>query len=351
MAEVIDMLGKYKVPIKSLRNQCNPDIFPYDTTENWIVTRELIGQDRAMKALKYGLAMKRKGYNIYVSGFTGTGRNSYSYLVAKEFANKKETPMDWCYVYNFKRPNCPKAISMKAGEGIEFRQEIQESIKNIDIEIPKALESKDYEDNKNIIFNQNKKIAESILAELNEYAKKYNFVFKQTDNGILSIPLIDNRPMTEKELNILSDEDMERLGNISLELNQRSFEYIKRIKEVEIKLRNEINELKEEHVSLVATTYIGPIQVKYRDNERIYDFLLDMKEDIIKNYEMFIEYEDENYIERMFSTRNKKEEFLKRYYINLFIDNKNNKGAPVIREMNPNYYNLFGKIEIGRAHV
>lgn len=339
------MLEKYKVSIESLRNKCDPGIFPYETTKEWIVSRELIGQDRAMKALKYGLAMKRKGYNIYVSGFTGTGRNSYSYLVAKEFADKKETPKDWCYVYNFKRPNSPKAISLNPGEGTEFRQEIQEAIKNIDIEIPKALSSKDYEDNKNIIFNQNKRIAESILAELNEYAKKYNFVFKQTDKGILSIPLIDNRPMTENELNMLSDEDMERLGNISLELNQKSFEYIKRIKEVEIKLRNEINKLKEDHVSLVATAYIGPIQVKYRDNEGIYGFLLDMKEDIIKNYEIFLDSEEESYMEKILSSRNRKEDFLKRYFINVFIDNKNKKGAPVIREMNPNYYNLFGKIE------
>lgn len=339
------MLEKYKVSVGNLRNQCNLDIFPYESTKDWIVERELIGQDRAMEALKYGLSMKRKGYNIYVSGFTGTGRNSYSYLVAKEFADKKQTPKDWCYVYNFKRPNCPKAISLKPGEGTEFRKEIKNAIENIDIELPKALSSKDFEDNKNAIFNENKKLAEAILEELNLYAKKHNFVFKQTDKGILSIPLHNNRPMTDEELNKLTDEEMERLGNISIELNQKSFEYIKRIKEVEIKLKNEINLLKEEHVSLIATTYIGPIQVKYRDNKGICDFLFDMKEDIIKNYEMFLDSSEDNFMGKMLSSRNRKEDFLRRYYINLFIDNKNKKGAPVIREMNPNYYNLFGKIE------
>ncbi len=339
------VLEKYKVPLEKLRNQCDPDIFPYNTTEEWIVTRELIGQDRAMEAISYGLSMKRKGYNIYVSGYAGTGRNSYSYLVAKEFAERRTTPNDWCYVYNFKKPNHPKAISLQAGEGTGFKQEVEAAIKNIDSEIPKALNSKEYEDNKNVIFNENKKLAESILMELNNFAKEYNFVFKQTDRGIMSIPLINNRPMTDEEVEKLSREEVERLGNISVELTQKSFDYIKKIKSVENKLKFEIKRLKEEYVSLVATTFIGPIQVRHRENEGIYNFLLDMKEDIVNNYEMFLDIEEENYMEKLFIQGNRKEEFLRRYSINLFIDNSNKKGAPVIREMNPNYYNLFGKIE------
>ncbi|MBU5313914.1 AAA family ATPase [Tissierella carlieri] len=339
------MLKKYKVPVEKLRNQCDPNIFPHETTEDWIVDRELIGQDRAMEALKYGLSMKRKGYNIYVSGFIGTGRNSYSYLVAEEFAKKKPTPCDWCYVYNFKKPNCPKAINLSSGKGIGFKQEIESAIKNIETEIPRALSSKDYEDSKNAIFNENKKVAESILMELNNFAKEYSFVFKQTDRGILSIPLIDNRPMTDEELEKLSDDEMDRLGDISIELTQKSYDYIKRIKAVETKLKNEIKRIKEEQIVLVATTFIGPIQVKYRENEGITSFLLDMKEDIVKNYEMFLDNEEENYVEKIFLQGNKKEDFLKRYSINLFIDNSYTQGAPVIREMNPNYYNLFGKIE------
>lgn len=339
------MSEKYIIPIERLRNQCDSRIFPFDTTEKWTAKRELIGQDRAMEALKYGLAMKRKGYNIFVSGYTGTGRNSYSYLVAKEFAEKRQVPKDWCYVYNFKRPNCPKAISLEPGQGANFKQEIETAIKNIEKEIPKVLNSKEYDDNKNAIFNENKKLAEQILFELNSMAKKYNFVFRQTDKGIMSIPLVDNRPMTDEEMGRLTEEEIENLGNTSMELTQKSFEYIKRVKSVEEKMKNEIKRLKEEYVLLAATNFIGSIQVKYRENEGIYNFLLDMKEDIVKNYGMFMEREDDNLMENIIFQGSRKEEFLKRYAVNLFIDNSNKNGAPVIREMNPNYYNLFGKIE------
>lgn len=339
------MLEKYKIPVEKLRNQCDPSIFPYDTTEGWEVKRELIGQDRAMEALKYGLSMNRKGYNIYVSGFTGTGRNSYSYLVAKEFADKRPVPKDWCYVYNFQKPNCPKALSFKAGEGISFKQEIETAIKNIRLEILKILNSKDYEDRKNAIFNENKKLAEGILAELNEFAREYGFVFKQTERGLLPIPLVNNRPMNEAEINNLPDEEIERLGNLSIELDQKSFQYKKRLEEVDKKLRSEIKKLREELVSSVVTNFLGPIHEKYKDDEAVTNYLLDMKKDIVKNFEMFLGKEEDLIVEDLLFHGGKKEEFFKRYSVNLFIDNRNRTGAPVIREMNPTYYNLFGKIE------
>ncbi len=339
------MFEKSKISFEKLKNYCNPDIFPYETTEGLKVERELIGQDRAMEALKYGLSMKRKGYNIYVSGLAGTGKNSYSYTVAKDFGEKKPSPSDWCYVYNFNKPNNPIAIRMETGEGREFKQSIKISIKKIEEEIPKALNSKEYEDSKNKIFNANKKIASDILHRLNEFASEYNFMFKHTESGLLTIPLINGKPMTDKDLDKLSEDEMEDLGNTSMELSQKSYGMIKEIKDIEIKLVDELENLKEEVVSLIATNFIGPIQVEYRNNDDINKFLQSMKKDIVKNYNMFLDEEEENYMEKLLVRVDNKSNFLKRYAVNLFIDNSDTKGAPIIREMNPNYYNLFGKIE------
>lgn len=340
------MLEKYKVTLEQLKNYCDPKMFPYETTADLNVDRELIGQDRAMEALKYGISMKRKGYNIYVSGLSGTGRNSYSYIVAKDFAREKMAPKDWCYVYNFDRPNNPLAISMKTGEGKVFKEEVKLSIRRIEEEIPKALSSKDYEDKKNQVFNMNKKLATDVLNKLNQFAKEYRFMFKHTEQGLMTIPLVDGKPMTDKDLEKLSDEEMEALGNTSMELTQRSYENIKEIKNIEAKLMDELEKLKEDSVSLTATNFIGPIQVKYRENDEINQFLQEMKKDIIKNYNMFIDNKEEgNYMETLFLQKDRKHSFLKRYDINLFIDNSDTKGAPVIREMNPSYYNLFGKVE------
>ena len=340
------MLEKYKVSINDLKNKCDKNIFPYDTTEKWMVERELIGQKRAMEALRYGLSMKRKGYNIFVSGATGTGRNSYSYLLAKEYAKNRIIPKDWIYVYNFDKPNSPRAISLEAGEGIRFKSDIEDAIKGLEGEIPQALSSKSYESRENIIINQNQTLAQDILKELNIVAKEHNFIFKQTERGILSIPLINGKPMTEEEMENLSDDEMEVLREISVKLGQNSYDYVRKIKEVEDKLNYEIKDLQEDEVFKVIKSFINPIRHKYKSNQEIDKFLIETKEDILKNYDEFLEEEgEERYIKDLLSQGNKKQDFLGRYSINLFIDRSQTTEAPVVREMNPNYYNLFGKVE------
>jgi len=339
------MTENYLVPLDRLKRKCDPAIFQYNTTEELSVSRELIGQKRAMEALKFGLSISKKGYNIFVSGLIGTGRNSYSYLVAKEFASKKAPPRDWCYVYNFKNPKAPKAISLERGQGKVFKREIENIIKDVEEEIPKALTSKEYENSKNLIYNTYQRKAQDILNQLNHMAKEYNFIFKQTERGILSIPLKGGRPMTDKELDELSEEEIEQLMELSNQLGQEAFDYVKKVREVEKELIEAIDGLKESKVSQVLTMNIDDLIKKYQDNPSIYEYLKDMKSDIGKNYKMFIREDDRNPIENIFVIGDRKEDFMKRYEVNLFIDNSDMEEAPVIKEMNPTYYNLFGKVE------
>ena len=338
------MFDKYEVPLEQLQRKCPADTFKHDNTSNIPVSRELIGQERAMEALKFGLSIKRKGYNIYVSGMTGTGKNSYSYLVAKEFAKKKEKPNDWCYVFNFRNIKAPRAISLEPSMGREFKKDIEEAIKNIKLEIPKTLSSKGYEDCKNLIYSQHKKMAQETINELNNLARSYSFVFKQTDMGILSIPLVDGRPMTDEEIENLSISEVGKLKELSDELTKRSFDYVKKIKDLEVHLKYKIKELKENKTMEVASIYIDPLVVKYQEQNGVKSYLMDMKEDMVKNFEEFI-VKEEKHIDNLLIPVESKGDFFKRYEVNLFIDNGDKVGAPVIREMNPNYYNLLGKIE------
>ena len=338
-------MDKYLVPVEKLKKKCDPNLFKYDTTEELPASRELIGQDRAMEALKYGLSIQKKGYNIYVSGLTGTGRNSYSYLVASEFAEKRKAPKDWCYVFNFKRPKCPKAIGMEPGQGKEFKKDVEQIIKVIGTEIPKTLTSKEYETNRNLLYTSHQKRVQKITNELNALAKQYNFIFRHTERGILSIPLIDGKPMTDEELEKLPEAEIEELVKTSNELNQKAYDYVQRIKEVEKEYLQAVKDLREENVLKVLDKHLDALMDKYKDNKDIWEYLTDMKMDIVKNYQMFMREEEKEIFEPLFKSMDRKEDFMKRYQVNLFIDNNGRSNAPVIREMNPTYYNLFGKIE------
>lgn len=333
------------VPIEKLKNSCSSKIFQCKTTDDLSASRELIGQERAMKALKYGLSIEKKGYNIYVSGITGTGKNSYSYLVSEEYAKEKKPPLDWCYVYNFRNPDSPKAINMISGEGRVFKALVHRCIESLEAEIPRALNSRDYETKRHLLYTAHQERAKEILKELNELAGEFNFIFKQTEKGLMSIPLKDNRPMTDEEIEELSMEEIEYMMEMGQELTQRAYEYVKRIKEVEKELITNIKTLKEDKVVEVLHEYIEPLIKRYKDNEKAVEFLKDMKLDILNNYEIFLKEYEEKEVDGFLILENNDKEFMTRYEVNLFLDNSSRKAAPVIREINPTYYNLFGKIE------
>lgn len=339
------MKENFVVPKEKLKKECQCEIFNGITTKDLPASSELIGQERAMEALKYGLSINRKGYNIYVSGLTGTGKNSYSLLVANEFASKKEPPKDWCYVYNFKRPDAPRAISMANGQGKIFKKDVENAIENLKIEIPKALTSKEYENRRSLIYSSYQSKAQEILEELNELAKEYNFMFRQTDKGILNIPMKDGRPMTDEELDNLSEEEVQKLMNDSNELNQESYEYIKRIRELEKKLIKEIEKLRESKVMEVLDVYLESLIDKYRENKEVCEYLKDFKIDIVNNYDLFLGKDEKKTLSKFGLMESSTDDIMKRYEVNFFMSNNGKTHAPVIREMNPTYYNLFGKIE------
>lgn len=338
-------MNEYLVPLDRLKKKCNCDVFESKTTEDLPAARELIGQKRAMEALKYGLSVAKKGYNIYVSGLGGTGKNSYSYLVAREFANNKKLPKDWCYVYNFKKPESPKAISMASGQGKAFKMDVKRVVNNLEAEIPKALTSKEYEKDKNSIYIDYQDRVKRILMELNALAEEYNFTFRQGEKGMLSIPLREGKPMTDEEIDNMSKEELEDLMKASGELNQEAIEYIKKLKEIENELIIEIRKLRETNIVQILNEHINELIEKYNSNGVICEYLNDIKSDIVKNYEIFMEQDEKKELEGFSLLENVKNDILKRYEVNLFIDNSGKSNTSVIREMNPTYYNLFGKIE------
>lgn len=331
--------------IEELNKRCNLDLFDFKTTRELPISDEIIGQKRATKALNFGLSINRKGYNVFVTGITGTGRNSYSYSLAKKFAKGKYVPSDWCYVYNFDKPVRPKAIELKAGNGSTFKKHVEDFVCRLKTEIPKYFTSKEYEDKKSNIYNEFDVSNQDIVNRLNDKAEKYGFQFKQTDRGLITYPLIEGRPMKEEELQNLSEEDMLELKKKSNEMSSEVHDILIEFKDMENKLLDDLDEFNKKETSELIKDYMEELVKEFKDNEDVTNHLNELEKDIVKNLDKFLGKEDENKNKKITSKLKLQEDFFKRYEINLFIDNSNKKNAPVIREMNPNYYNLLGKIE------
>ena len=237
-------VDKYKVNIEDLKCKSILDKIDFKTTEEITPIREIIGQNRAVKAIEFGLKMKQKGYNIYVAGASGIGRTSYTHnLIEKNFKNNNNLK-DWVYVNNFKNSNEPIALSFKSGEGKVFKKDIEDIIEKLKSEVPKIFNSKEYEYHSRLLMSELETNIENVITELNDFAKPRGFRFQVTDRGLMSIPIKENGElMHDSELGTLTAIEVQKIREEGLKLNQDSKEYIDKIKMYEELYKNKIKDL------------------------------------------------------------------------------------------------------------
>ncbi|MDK2920228.1 MAG: hypothetical protein PWQ37_2961 [Candidatus Petromonas sp.] len=340
------MLEKYKVPVERLKKKCDIDCLNFKNTSDLKPLQGIIGQERAAHALNFGLSVKKKGYNIFVSGQSGTGRNSYVKLITEKKAEEKKIPDDWIYVYNFKNPHSPIALNFRPGMGKEFVKDMENTIKQLKKEIEKAFTSRDYENMKNALIQQYEMKTQRTIDMLNEVAEKYGFKFTQTKNGLISVPLKDGQPMSESEYRNLSAEEFEELRRRSNELSLETVELFNKLRNLEGEFREKLRELDADTASNVVKFHINKLKEKFNYNRKIYEYLDMLREDIVENLDKFKKDTDDvsDNPFAMFQLKSTAS-FFERYKVNLFIDNSEKKCAPVIFETNPTYYNLVGSVE------
>ncbi|BEP28281.1 Lon protease family protein [Helicovermis profundi] len=339
-------MDKYRVKVDELSSKCDKKCLNFKSTAEIEPLKGIMGQDRAVEAIEFALGMKKKGYNIYVSGSWGTGRNSYvNQLTYKEAKNQK-APKDWIYVNNFKNFRNPIAIGLETGEGKNFIRSMEFMIVFFKKEIQNVFSSKEYENTRAIILEEYSNETDKIILELNKIGRNYGFKFIQNEKGLISIPLKNGEAMNEEEYKNISDEEYEKLKEKSNELSLETVEYFNELRKSEENYRLRIKNLDEQMGRKVVSFHLMNIREKYKDNKNIslyFDYLTD---DIVDHLDKFKgeEEEPENPALAMIAPKSKKI-FFNRYKINLFVDNSEKKHAPVVFASNPSYYNILGSIE------
>jgi len=315
--------------------------------------KDLIGQERAEKALKFGLSVKAKGYNIYVSGILGSGKSTFSERFAKELAASEPAPPDMCYVYNFDNPKKPDLFMLKAGTAKVFADDMKDMIESVTEDLQKVFSAGDFEDKKNSIIKKLQESRDGKVKEIAEEAKQFDFGIKSTNGGIYFMPILDGVAITEEQYDELSEEEKELISQNSAKVSEKATKVMREVKEYEKKIRTEVSDLEYSTGLFVVGQYIGTLLEKYSDDEQIVKYLKAVKEDILENIEEFVagESEEEDAIAAMLPWYSKKGgDFMTRYSVNVLVDNADAKSAPVIVEYNPTYANLVGDIEYDNEH-
>jgi lon-related putative ATP-dependent protease len=340
------MAEQFRLNPEELTSPCNIDDFSFNSTADLEPLKGIIGQERAVEALEFGLRIRKKGYNMYISGISGTGRSSYANSITEKLAGDMPVPNDWVYVFNFKNPDRPRALSMEAGLGLQFKKDIEQMILQLRKEIPIAFAGTDYEAQRSDVYRQYQQMNQDIMNELNKKAEEYGFAFQQTEHGLATVPLIDGRQMNQEEYAKLTPEEIEEIRVKSNELSLHTLEIFNKLKGLEEKVRESIRELDEKIGYNIINYYINKLIQRYGHRKENTEFFNDLERDIVENLERFKKKEDKKEANPLLMMQMQVEEvFFNRYKVNLFVNNAELSHAPIINEPNPNFYNLHGTIE------
>lgn len=341
----MDIKERLELKVEDLKKFINPLEFEFETTEETIPLEGIIGQERAVKAVEFGLAIKRKGYNIFMSGITGTGKTSYAKTILEKKAKTDKVPDDICYIYNFKKNSNPIVVTLPRGKGKEFKKDMDFFREEIQDSILKVFSGDEYDEKKKQLFDLFKKKRQHKMQELYEFAENLGFILKGSNTGYLSIPIIDGKEIDAETYESLNDKTKKEIEDKSLKVQEKAVDILKEVQSYEKEAKIKLKELQDSLALIAIGDIIDALKTKYEEFELLKQYFDDIKNNILENINHFLEPKEDTGIPFPWIKKNHKEEILYNYQVNLIIDNSEEKGAPVYFEPNPTYHNLVGRIE------
>ena len=336
-----------------LKTSCDPDLFGCADSTGIAPLQSIIGQSKALKALQFGLDISNKGFNIYVSGAPGTGKKTAVKRYLEEIAKGKPTPPDWCYVNNFQESDRPKAISLPAGRGRVFKKQVDRFVDAAREDIKKAFESEEYITRRGDTIKEIQQRKENLITKINERAQKQGFVIQPTPMGLVTIPMKDNRPLTEEEFRSLEKKEQNAIKRKQKTLNEKMKETGRQMIAMERQTQDMVDSLDREIASYTLDNLLEDLRENFDDIPEVLRYLDDMRADMLDNLSLFRSEEEKQAMPPGMPTGMptglpllpRDDIRFRKYRVNVAVDNTDLKGVPIIMELNPSYYNLFGRIE------
>ncbi len=341
-----------EVPVEKLRWQLDPVSLPFETTADLKPLKEIIGQKRGVEAFQFGMGMDKPGYNVFVTGMPGTGRTSTVHKLIKDISKSGREPEDLCYVNNFKNPEAPLLIRLKKGTGSAFKKAVNDLVETLKKEIPQLFESQEYINLKKEIMETYEHKGKSFFKDLDEKVKEEGFTLVDVQIGQVKrpevMPMVDGNPVHIDQLEAMVEkgrfpkEDFKAMKEKHAELRDQIDQIFLELRDLQKEVQEKVEKM--DHVMFMenATRMAAPVTKKLK-SKPIKDYLNALLEDMGSNLQIFRP-QAQSPLPGLLPVISEGDPFLP-YQINLLVDNKEQKGPPVIIEENPTYRNLFGSIE------
>ena len=324
-----------------LRKSCTEEISRIKESKNYELPDELIDQQRAQEALKLGLKIKADGFNVFACGEEGTGKLTAAKLFLEKMVQNEPTPSDWCYVNNFKDPYQPSKLELPAGYSTALKKDMKELVSESMQALIKVFESEEYSKRRKEISEKSDKKQSEMTLRINEKAAKESLLIKQTPWEIYTVPIIDGEPISDEDFDKLPIAEKQQLQDKQLRFADEMNNALKEQRLLEKETLKEHNKLENEVAGFAITELINEVKEKYKGINSVVEYLNNVQDDILSNLPDFML----SHKEKLNGAINKGNEYLKRYEVNVLIDNSTQKGSPIIIENNPTYNNLLGSVE------
>lgn len=321
--------------VDQVYHRCPSDQFDFDTTASLEPLDLPCGQERVIRALEFGARMKNQGFNLFVLGPSGASKHELVAQFLKQHAAKEKAPPDWCYVFNFEFPDRPTAIELPAGEGRQFKADMNTLADELRTAIPATFESEEYQGRLQELQEEMSKRQHKGLFAIQEEANRSNIAMIATPAGFTFAPMKDGEVMDPEEYQKLSDDERTLIEAKVEDLQKKLQQTIQQVPRLRKEVRERVHALNEEMTQLTLGGPIGELREKWRHSDAVVAFLDAVREDVVGHAEAFRDEDGSGTPAGL----------LGRYRVNLLVDNADTVGAPVIYEDLPNHQHLTGLIE------
>ncbi len=336
-----------KLEAAALFRGCDIQSFDFETTADLELLDEIIGQPRAVDAVRFGIGIRRDGYNLFAFGPAGTGKRTLVQRYAVEQAAREALPPDRCYINNFQESGKPRVLSLPAGGGIGLQRDVEQVVDDLHAAIPASFESSEYRTRAQAIEEEIGELHEQALKQVRENAEKKGIGLIQTPTGFTLAPVRNGKTLRLEEFERLTEEERQRIQKDTGELQGQLSAVLHELPKLQKQGRDRLNALNREMAGATVAHLIESLVGKYVNLAAVTAFLNDVRDDVINNFRHFLQ-KDETPAGPFggeFGGDRAGLSWENRYRVNILVSHEDHKTAPVVYEDHPSYNNLIGRIE------
>ena len=333
--------SKFQVPVDKLRWRCDPESYKFQCTDELVPLEEFIGQDRDIRSINFGLGMEKKGYNIFVTGLTGTGKASaIKAHLEKMVAWKKDVEddvRDWCYIHNFADSDKPRALSLSKGKGKTFERALERLLQDLKDAVSQAFSGDDYEEQRKNVTEQSQSQRYQVIKQLEAEVNKEGFTVQPSPAGIILIPVVEGRPIAQREYVSLPEEQRKSLEAKQRDLSKLVNERLERIRNLEKEIGDVLKDLDQKVAEYATIQPFNRINEEHKEFPEILKFLEEIKDYTVSRIDLFRQVDAQVPAPQAIAlpgvqipgAPRERDPYLP-FRVNVFVDNKYTAGPPII---------------------